>query len=64
MNEYLTTDDVAKLLRVSKPTVRKAVAKQGLPAIRLGEKVLRFERRAVEAWLEEQQKGASGRRTA
>ncbi len=43
-NEYLTIEDVAKLLRVSKPTVRRAVQKQGLPALRLGERVWRFKR--------------------
>lgn len=63
MNDYLTTEDVAKMLRVSKPTVRKAVEQQGLPAIRLG-RVVRFERQAVEAWLAEQQKGSHGRRSA
>ena len=50
--EYLTLADVAKLLRVSKPTVRRAVEKQGLPALRLGERVWRFSRVDVLAWIQ------------
>jgi excisionase family DNA binding protein len=63
-HEFLTLGDVAKLLRVSKPTVRKAVAEQGLPAVRLGERVYRFARVDVDAWLAEQAKRTHGRRTA
>ena len=50
--EFLTIADVAKMLRVSKPTVKRAVLKQGLPALRLGERVWRFSRVDVEAWIE------------
>lgn len=50
--EFLTMEDVAKLLRVSKPTVKRAVLKQGLPALRLGARVWRFSRADVEAWIE------------
>lgn len=52
MNEYLTMNEVAALLRVSKPTVKRAVQKQGLPALRLGERVWRFKRVDVEAWID------------
>lgn len=52
MPDYLTLADVAKLLRVSKPTVKRAVAKQGLPALRLGDRVWRFKRVDVEAWID------------
>jgi excisionase family DNA binding protein len=62
--EYLTIADVAALLRVSKPTVRKAIAEQGLPAVRLGERVYRFARADVDTWLAEQAKRNNGRRTA
>ena len=57
--DYLTLADVAKLLRVSKPTVKRAVEKQGLPALRLGERVWRFSRVDVEAWIAERTKGAA-----
>ena len=50
--EFLTLEDMAKLLRVSKPTVKRIVAKQGLPALRLGARVWRFSRADVEAWIE------------
>jgi excisionase family DNA binding protein len=56
--EFLTLDDVAKLLRVSKPTVKRCVEKQGLPALRLGERVWRFKRADVDAWIE-RTKGAA-----
>lgn len=56
--EFLTISDVAKLLRVSKPTVKRAVERQGLPALRLGDRVWRFKRADVEAWIE-RTKGAA-----
>ncbi len=62
--EYLTIADVATMLGVSKPTVRKAVDERGLPAIRLGERTYRFSRVAVDNWINEQQKGSHGRRSA
>jgi len=63
-NEYLTLADVAALLRVSKPTVRKAVERQGLPALRLGPRVYRFARVDVLAWIEKQKGGSDGGRAA
>lgn len=63
MNDYLTTAEVAALLRVSKPTVIKAVSKQGLPAVRLG-RVLRFARADVEAWIAKQKEAGHGGRAA
>lgn len=63
MNDYLTTAEVAALLRVSKPTVVKAVKEQGLPAVRLG-RVLRFARTDVESWLEKQKEAGHGGRAA
>lgn len=60
MSDYLTLADVAKLLRVSPPTVRKAVREQGLPALQLGARVWRFKREDVETWIERQKtKGAA-----
>lgn len=63
-NEFMTIADVAELLRVSKPTVRKAVEKQGLPALRLGARVYRFSRVDVQAWIEKQKGGPDGGRAA
>jgi excisionase family DNA binding protein len=57
--EWLTLSDVAELLRVSAPTVRKAVREQGLPALKLGERVWRFKRVDVEAWVERMKKGSA-----
>ncbi len=58
MNEYLTLDEVAEMLRVSKPTVKRVVREQGLPALKLGDRVWRFKRADVEAWVE-RTKGAA-----
>lgn len=57
--DFLTLADVAKPLRVSKPTVKRAVEKQGLPALRLGERVWRFSRVDVEAWILNRTKGTA-----
>lgn len=58
--EFLTVGDVARLLRVSRPTVAKAVREQGLPAIRVSSRVLRFARVDVERWIREQKGGRNG----
>jgi excisionase family DNA binding protein len=52
MTPYLTLAEVSELLRVSPPTVRKAVREQGLPALKLGARVWRFARADVMAWIE------------
>lgn len=62
--EFLTLADVAKLLRVSKPTVSKAVRDRGLPALRLGERTLRFSRADVDAWVAAQKGARNGGRAA
>ncbi len=46
------------MLRVSKPTVKRVVREQGLPALKLGDRVWRFKRADVEAWVE-RTKGAA-----
>jgi excisionase family DNA binding protein len=46
----LTTDQVARYLRVDKFTVYRLVSKKELPAFRVGNQ-WRFKREMVEAWL-------------
>lgn len=48
----LSVADVAALLQVSRPTIYRLVADNGLPSIRLGERTLRFRLADVEAWLD------------
>jgi excisionase family DNA binding protein len=52
VSRYLTPAELAELLSVSKPTAMKLARTQGLPMVQLGPRVYRFERAAVEAWLE------------
>jgi excisionase family DNA binding protein len=63
VNDYLTAAEVAKLLRVSKPSVVAAVKRQGLPAVRVG-RFWRFSRVDVEAWLSKQKEVGHGGRAA
>lgn len=51
-SRYLTPAELAELLSVSKPTAMKLARTQGLPMVQLGPRVYRFERAAVESWLE------------
>ncbi|MGC4088431.1 MAG: helix-turn-helix domain-containing protein [Polyangiaceae bacterium] len=51
--EYLDSAMVAKLLRVTKPTVVAMVKRQGLPGLPVG-KQWRFRRADVLAWIERQ----------
>ncbi|MDO4856583.1 MAG: helix-turn-helix domain-containing protein [Thermoguttaceae bacterium] len=59
MSEFLTIDDVADLLKCSVRTVNYLRTNSGLPCVKLG-RLVRFSREAVEAWLAEKQKAASG----
>lgn len=52
-SRYLKPADLAALLQVSKPTAMKLARTEGLPMVQLGPRVYRFERAAVEAWIEE-----------
>ena len=59
MTDFLTVDDVADLLKCSVRTVNYLRTNDGLPCVKLG-RLVRFSRDAVQAWLEERQKAASG----
>lgn len=48
----LTTDDLAKWLQIDPKTVRALIYEGHLPTIRIGKRVLRFDRRDVEKYLE------------
>lgn len=50
----LKTDEVAKLLRVSKGTVLEMVHAGAIPYLKWGPRSFRFPRAAVERWLERQ----------
>lgn len=49
-NEFLTLEEVSKLLRCSRAQVRMLVQKQGLPGIKLGT-LWRFNAESVRQWL-------------
>ena len=51
--EMLTYSDVATLLGIPKGTVYAMVHAGAIPHVRLGPRLVRFERTAVLAWLEE-----------
>ena len=52
---FLTTRDVADLLKVSEKTVRRLQRRGDLPSFRVGSQV-RFRRSDIEAWVDRQQK--------
>ena len=52
MQEILTLEDAAKLLRVSSETVRRKAQRGDLPATKVGRE-WRFSRRQLMNWLEE-----------
>jgi len=59
---YLTPQDVADLLQVHARTVQRwALTDPSCPATRLGPKVIRFERQALERWLARKQPRAAQR---
>ncbi len=52
-NEILTPQELAKALKVSRVYIYKLVERGELPFLRVGGKVIRFNRAEIEAWLEE-----------
>jgi len=52
-NEILTPQELAKALKVSRVYIYKLVERGDLPYLRVGGKVIRFNRAEIEAWLEE-----------
>ena len=59
MSEFLNVQEVADLLKCSVRTVNYLRTNEGFPCVKLG-RLVRFSRDAVQAWLEERQKAASG----
>ncbi|TNE92530.1 MAG: DNA-binding protein [Deltaproteobacteria bacterium] len=53
--ELLTAEEVAQILRVKTRTVYDLVRNHELPALRLGDRCLRFRPSAIEAWLDARQ---------
>lgn len=56
IEELLTVDDVAAILRVRPRWVYEAAARGDLPRVKVGGYV-RFRREAIEQWIADQQKG-------
>jgi predicted DNA-binding transcriptional regulator AlpA len=53
-DEFMTTDELARLLRVDPSSVRRwrtATPMQGPPYVRLSERVVKYRREDVECWL-------------
>jgi excisionase family DNA binding protein len=53
----LTADDVATVLRVPRSLIYALVRRGDLPAIRIGERYVRFRLQAIEHWLEQREAG-------
>ncbi len=51
-DEYLSYEQVSKLLNVKKETVYAWVCRKKIPHIRLGPRNVRFSRKKLEEWLE------------
>lgn len=56
MDRLLSVPDVAELLGVSRAQVYRFIEREGLPALRLSNRVQRFRERDVEQWLENRAK--------
>lgn len=60
MRELITTEDVAKILRLSNVTVRKMVSDGRIPHFKVGRSV-RFDPSVLERWLMKQRRGAAAK---
>ena len=50
-DEYLTTEEAAKLLKLHRDTVRRLIRERKLPYVKVGSQY-RLRRKDLEAWLE------------
>jgi len=48
--DFLTVDEIAEMFKVAKSTVYAWKDKMGLPYVKLGKRLLRFEREAIIEW--------------
>ena len=55
MKTYLTINELARYIKVSKPTIYKWLAKNQIPHLRI-RNIIRFELETIEAFLREHQK--------
>lgn len=53
-NQLMTAAEVADVLRINVNALYNLVAAGGIPHMRLGPKLIRFERSALDAWIAEQ----------
>jgi excisionase family DNA binding protein len=53
MNDLMTYDEAAKALHLKLGTLYALVAQGRIPHVRLGRRLVRFSRAALEAWLRE-----------
>ena len=61
-SDLWNADQVGEWLGVSEQRVRQLVRLQGLPAIRMTPRVLRFRREEIQAWLDERRERNTGGR--
>jgi len=54
MEEYLTLEELAAELKLSRSNLRRLAAEGELPAVKVG-RLWRFRRRQIEAWLQMQE---------
>ena len=52
-NEYLTTKEVAKLLKASDVWIKQLVKKKAIPSYKIGKKRL-FKKEEIDQWIESQ----------
>jgi excisionase family DNA binding protein len=52
MKTYLTIDELAIYIKVSKPTIYKWLAKKQIPHIRKNKRVIRFDLQKIDAFME------------
>ncbi|MBW1785029.1 MAG: helix-turn-helix domain-containing protein [Deltaproteobacteria bacterium] len=51
MAEIMTTKEIAKYLRLHEITICKYAAEGKIPAIRIGRRVWRFDKEAIDNWI-------------
>lgn len=54
--EIMTTEEAASYLRVAPKTVRRLVAAEAIPCIKVTGRLFRFRKATLDAWLEQKER--------
>ncbi len=60
-NRWMTVKQISQYLSLSERKIRQMVKDREIPFVRVGRRLIRFDRKAIDTWLEEKEQKTAGR---